>query len=210
MGKLAEPTAKVNQQLRNFTVTETIPIRVLDNIGARLRTLRRGLGLTLDQLASDSGLSAGYLSQIESGMAVPSLTALQLIAAGVGTDLSDFFIEEPRRGTQVTRREARSEFRLDPRSGEAYAVLAGQIRDGSFSALVARHYGGDRAIRPFGHLGEELCVVLAGQLRVTIESESIDLGPGDWLHYPSHPQHAVEVTSEEPAEVLWLVAPAVV
>ena len=48
--------------------------------------MRRAQGATLEQLASDSGLSTGYLSQIETGAAIPSLTALQLIAAELGVD----------------------------------------------------------------------------------------------------------------------------
>ena len=50
-------------------------------LGQRLQGLRRGQGLTLELLAADSGLSAGYLSQIENGQAVPSLTAHTLVGS---------------------------------------------------------------------------------------------------------------------------------
>jgi transcriptional regulator with XRE-family HTH domain len=183
----------------------------LSHIGQRLQALRRAQGLTLEQLAGDSGFSTGYLSQIETGSAVPSLTALQLIAAELGADVADFFPEERRRGTRLVRAADRHEFRLDPGSGEEYAVLAGQVHGRAFSALYARHLPGVGGSElPFRHLGEEFGLVLSGTLRLTIEDESYDLGPGDWIHYSSHPSHSAHVVSDEPVEALWLLTPAVI
>lgn len=183
----------------------------LSHIGQRLQTLRREQGLTLEQLANDSGFSAGYLSQIETAAAVPSLTALQLIAAELGVDVAAFFPEERRHGTRLIRAGDRHEFRIEPSSGEVYAVLAGQVAGRAFSALYARHLPGDGGSeRPFRHLGEEFSLVLSGSLQLTIEGEQYELGPGDWIHYSSHPSHSAHVLSAEPVEALWLLTPAVI
>lgn len=183
----------------------------LRHIGARLQSLRREQSLTLEQLARDSGLSTSYLSQIENGAAVPSLTALQLIAGALGTDAAEFFPEEHRHGTRLIRRGERHTFKIEPTSGEEYAVLAGQVRDRAFSALYARHPPGrSDNERPFRHLGEEFGLVLTGQLRLTIDGQVHELGPGDWIHYSSHPTHSAEVVSDEPVEALWLLTPAVI
>jgi len=183
----------------------------LSQIGRRLQALRREQGLTLEQLAGDSGFSTGYLSQIENGSAVPSLTALQLIAAELGVDVADFFPEERRGGTRLVRASERHNFRIDPGSGEEYAVLAGQVHKRAFSALYAKHPPkGSGNERPFRHLGEEFGLVLEGALQVVIDDETYDLGPGDWIHYSSHPLHGSHVISDEPVEVLWLLTPAVI
>jgi transcriptional regulator with XRE-family HTH domain len=183
----------------------------LSHIGQRLEALRREQGLTLEQLANDSGFSTGYLSQIENGSAVPSLTALQLIAAELGVDVADFFPDERRRGTRLVRAGERHAFRIEPGSGEEYVVLAGQVRDRAFSALYARHLPGPGGSeRPFRHLGEEFCLVLRGTLRLTIDGDSYDVGPGEWIHFSSHPSHSARVTSEEAAEALWILTPAVI
>lgn len=183
----------------------------LRHIGQSLQTLRREQGLTLQQLAAHCGFSTGYLSQIETGAAVPSLTALQLIAAELGVEVADFFPEEHRHGTRLVRAGDRHEFRLEPGSGEVYAVLAGQVADRAFSALYARHLpGGGGSERPFRHLGEEFSLVLSGTLELTIDGETFELGPGDWIHYSSHPSHSAHVTSDEPVEALWLLTPGVV
>jgi transcriptional regulator with XRE-family HTH domain len=182
----------------------------LSHIGRRLQRLRREQGLTLAHLAGDSGLSPGYLSQIEAGSAVPSLRALQSVAAGLGADVADFFPDQRRRGTRVIRAAERRAFRIEPEPGEEYAVLAGQVHDRAFSALYTRHVPGPGGgERPFRHRGEEFCLVLSGTLQLTIDGDSHQLGPGDWLHYPSHPSHSAHVISENPVEALWLLAPAV-
>jgi transcriptional regulator with XRE-family HTH domain len=182
----------------------------LDQIGRRLHAMRRAQGTTLEELASDCGLSTGYLSQIENGTAIPSITALQLIAAELGVDVTAFFPDERQRGTRVIRASDRHEFRIDPGSGEEYAVLAGQVHNRAFSALYARHQRSDRNERAFGHLGEEFGLVLKGRLRLVIDGEAHELGPGDWIHYSSHPTHSGQTISDEPAETLWLLTPAVV
>ncbi|MFZ0976661.1 MAG: XRE family transcriptional regulator [Solirubrobacteraceae bacterium] len=183
----------------------------LDQIGRRLNAMRRAQGATLEQLASDSGLSTGYLSQIETGTAIPSLTALQLIAAELGVDVTAFFPDERIRGTRLIRASERHEFRVDPGSGEQYAVLAGQVHDRAFSALYARlEAASEGNERPFRHLGEEFALVLGGRLLITVEGTEYELGPGDWIHYSSHPSHSLRVVSDEPMESLWLLTPAVI
>lgn len=182
----------------------------LDQIGTRLHAMRRAQRTTLDQLASDSGLSAGYLSQIENGAAIPSLTVLQLIAAELGVEISAFFPEARNRGTRLIRAAERHEFRVDPGSGEDYAVLAGQVYERAFSALYARHGRDGSSESTLRHLGEEFALVINGRMRITIDGEIHDLGGGDWIHYSSHPSHSAEVISEEPAEVLWILTPAVI
>jgi transcriptional regulator with XRE-family HTH domain len=179
------------------------------HLGQRLQALRREQGLTLELLAADSGLSAGYLSQIENGQAVPSLTALQVIAAELGVDVAAFFPDERRATTRVVRASERRAFRFEPDSGEEYAVLAQQVKDSAFSAIYARHLPGGREL-PFRHLGEEFGLILSGRLRVTIGSETRELGPGEWIHYSSQHGHAVDAVSEEPVEALWVLTPAVV
>jgi transcriptional regulator with XRE-family HTH domain len=201
----------VNRQLNILTDTKVDTPPSLSHIGSRLQALRHEQGLTLERLAGDSGFSTGYLSQIENGAAVPSLTALQLIAAELGVDVAEFFPDEQRRGTRLIRAGDRHEFRIEPGSGEEYAVLAGQVSDRAFSALYARHLPGAAGSElPFRHLGEEFGLVLQGRLRLTVEGESYDLGPGDWIHYSSHPSHSAHVTSDEPVEALWLLTPAVI
>ena len=61
----------------------THPDPLAARIGARIRTLRQGLGLTLEQLAYSCDFSKGQLSTIEKGLAVPTAATLLVLADGL-------------------------------------------------------------------------------------------------------------------------------
>jgi DNA-binding response OmpR family regulator len=60
-------------------------------LGATIRERRKTLGLTLAQLAQRTGVSLGYLSQIELGKNSASIETLYRISLGLGTKLADLF-----------------------------------------------------------------------------------------------------------------------
>ena len=57
-------------------------------LGAKIRGLRKSRGSTLKALASLSGLSHPFLSQVERGLARPSMSSLHQIAEALGTNAS--------------------------------------------------------------------------------------------------------------------------
>ena len=66
-----------------------------NNLGSRIRMLREERGLSLGELEEASGVTKGYLSQLERGEASnPSLEAVKKIAAGLGVLVSEFLGEK--------------------------------------------------------------------------------------------------------------------
>ena len=64
------------------------------DIGQRLKRLRIKNGLTLEELASRSELTKGFLSQVERDLTSPSIDTLNDILEALGTTLASFFKEE--------------------------------------------------------------------------------------------------------------------
>lgn len=62
-----------------------------ESLGAAIRERRKGLGLTLAQMAQRTGVSLGYLSQIELGKNSASIETLYRISLGLGLRMSDLF-----------------------------------------------------------------------------------------------------------------------
>ena len=54
--------------------------RLLDALAERMRERRKSLGITQEQLAEKSGLSANYIAKLEIGHGVPSLGTLVRLA----------------------------------------------------------------------------------------------------------------------------------
>ena len=65
------------------------------NIGGKIKELRVQKGLTQEELADRAELSKGFISQLERDLTSPSIATLVDILQCLGTDLKDFFSEEP-------------------------------------------------------------------------------------------------------------------
>ena len=63
------------------------------DIGNKIKQLRIQKGLTLEELASRSELTKGFLSQLERNLTSPSIATLNDILEALGTSLSEFFKE---------------------------------------------------------------------------------------------------------------------
>jgi DNA-binding response OmpR family regulator len=60
-------------------------------LGAAIRERRKGLGLTLAQMAQRTSVSLGYLSQIELGKNSASIETLYRISLGLGVRMAELF-----------------------------------------------------------------------------------------------------------------------
>src|SRR5437773_10580513 len=63
-------------------------------LGKRIRDLRFRRGLTVQQLAEASGLSKGFISQVENDRTSPSLATLQDLARALETSVAYLVVEE--------------------------------------------------------------------------------------------------------------------
>ena len=62
------------------------------NLGQAIRQLRKHKGLTLAELAEETGSYVGNLSRIERDLANPSLDLLYRISAALGYSIADIFL----------------------------------------------------------------------------------------------------------------------
>ncbi len=70
-------------------------------VGRRIRQLRREVGLTLEKLAYESELgSKGHLSNLERGLAVPTVETLRVLAERLGVLPLDLLNVTPRTGRE--------------------------------------------------------------------------------------------------------------
>ncbi len=182
---------------------------VIANVGRQIRTLREARGVTLGALADDTGYSASYLGQVESGAAIPGLSVLATLAAALDTDATAFFPREDGSPVHVVRAGDPHKLRVAPNASEEYVILSERDPDASFSALTHRIFPAMEVTR-IRHVGERFALVLDGSVTLTISGEAFDLRAGDTIHYASHPEHNLRVTSNGPAEILWFVSPAII
>ncbi|AMJ59140.1 helix-turn-helix domain-containing protein [Bosea sp. PAMC 26642] len=84
-------------------------------LGVRLKATRQRLNLTLDELATRSGVSRAMISRVERGESSPTAALLDRLCAGLGIVLSALFRDEHGAGPLVRRDE--QQVWTDPASG---------------------------------------------------------------------------------------------
>ena len=169
--------------------------------------LRQARGLTLAELGERAGLSDGYLSSVERGVTAPTLSSLGTIAAVLGSDMSVFFPTKDRDQVHIHRAERGSHLRVAATSTETYTILSARSVAPNFTALI-EDIAPTATDTAYSFFGERLLVMLAGAIELRIDTTTYHLGPGQMIHYSSHPSHVLRVVSSEPAQILWVVTPA--
>jgi transcriptional regulator with XRE-family HTH domain len=180
---------------------------VIETAGRQLRLLRQARGLTLAELAERAGLTDGYLSSVERGKIAPSLSSLATIAAVLGSDMSVFFPTTTRDHVHVHRAGRQDHLRVAASSNETYTILSARSVLPNFTGLIEDLVPSD-ADTTYSFFGERFLVVLGGEIELQIDTTTYRLGPGRMIHYSAHPNHRLRVVSEQVAQMLWVVTPA--
>ena len=153
-------------------------------LGGRVRELRRGRGLTLEELAELSGVSRAMISKLERGEKNPTLVVAAKLAEGLGVTLSRLAGMEERREVVVVPKERRMVMR-DPETGFERQLLSpnfvgrgvefirNEIPEGSTSGEFPPHRRGV----------EEHIVVERGSLRAMLGGEEYLLREGDAVYF---------------------------
>jgi len=175
-------------------------------IGERIRRLRLKRSMGLVELGRHTGLSASFLSQLETGRVVPTLRNLARIAMVFGRDLSYFFEPEPHPLFRVHRRSER--VRL-PQSGVEdptyyFESLAYMVPDRQLDPYFAEFVPTRKTveIRPHVHPGYEFLYLLQGALEIRHGDRTHALESGDSVYFDAATPHSYRCASPTPAVAL--------
>lgn len=173
-------------------------------IGSRIKTRRKSLGLTLQELATRSNLSAPFISQAERDLTTPSVWSLMSLAKGLEVDVS-YFMEWPHTDQIVFR--ASDPKIVDIASPVGYTDLASDLPSRQMDAVMVRIPPGF-AFPPDSHEGEIFRYVVKGQLTAIAGDIEAVLGPGDGMHFDGRMNHFVRNDSDEEVLLLYVSTPA--
>ncbi|BBK35897.1 transcriptional regulator [Allostella sp. ATCC 35155] len=178
-------------------------------LGARLRQFRQQRGLSLKQLSQRSDLSVGMLSQIERGIATPSLRALGRLREVYGVPLARFFGDEAAAPgfDDVVQRAGhcrRVEFPEVRMAKELVSPASARTLE---MMVIVMEAGGGSGPEPYTHEGEECGHVLEGCIDLWVGDRSWRLGQGDSFQFASSTPHRFHNPGPARARVLWTVTP---
>ena len=175
-------------------------------IGDRIKFLRQRKQMGLVELGRHTGLSASFLSQLETGRVVPTLRNLARIAIVFSKDLSYFFEPERPELFRVLRAEERQRLPQtgveDP--GYFFESLGHVPLDGGIAPYVAEFLPATdrRQPRSHAHAGAEFLYVLSGCLRLRHEGQVEDLEHGDAVFFHASTTHSYERVGDDNCSAL--------
>jgi len=166
------------------------------HLGERIRRLRLKKSMGLVELGRQTGLSASFLSQLETGRIIPTLRNLARIAIVFSKDLSYFFESPSRTVFHRLRRVERNslpegELETARCSFESLAALVPERRMDPYLAEFLPLKPEDSP-QKHHHPGFEFLYVIEGGIRIVHGDTSNDLDTGDSVYFDASIPHSYE------------------
>ncbi len=176
-------------------------------IGVRIRRARRLRGMTLNELAADTGYSASLLSRIENDKTVPSIPTLLRLSKALDVDLISFFKGDGE-STVLTKPHERQTIKgLSNSEATELEILVPPAEGRLLEAFLVKLEPGGHGGRPVSHEGEELGYVLEGTLELTVAGKSYRAEAGDSFHFQTDQEHSYRNAGDVPVVVMWVNTP---
>jgi transcriptional regulator with XRE-family HTH domain len=176
------------------------------HIGERIKRLRLKKSMGLVELGRHTGLSASFLSQLETGRVVPTLRNLARVAMVFSKDLSYFFEAEPQAMFRVHRRKER--VRLPQTGVESptyfFESLGYMVPDRHMDPYFAEFIPltASQESKAHMHPGYEFLYVLDGELALQHGENRCTLEPGDAVYFDSSTAHSYICNGSKSANAL--------
>jgi transcriptional regulator with XRE-family HTH domain len=176
-------------------------------IGAQLRKLRKGAGLSIAELSKKSSVSTGLISQIERDLVVPSVVSLYRIAQALNTNINYFFNEPESQEASIIRR-GDHKIISTCHGISRYELMVPEQVEHNLDLVRVVLKGGETFDREcVTHDGEECGYVLSGIMTVLLDGEEHRLFPGDSIYYRSTHPHKYLNLDQEDCVSLWAMTP---
>jgi transcriptional regulator with XRE-family HTH domain len=207
-GSMGESAAIHSEEAQKSQVDAETTERVIaeKHLGERIRRLRLKKSMGLVDLGKRTGLSASFLSQLETGRVVPTLRNLTRIAMVFSKDLSYFFEREPQAIFRVHRRRERVRLPQTGVETPAYFFesLGYLVPDREMDPYLAEFMplATEMEVSAHIHPGFEFLYVLEGALEVHYGEQACKLEMGDAVYFDSNVPHSYQCAGTKPAEAV--------
>lgn len=177
-------------------------------LGANLRKLRKQKGLSLQSLAQASGVSVGMISQVERGIANPSMRLLTSLRRALNISMQELFGET---GNEIP---VTSDPQFVRRRAQRPVIDLGILHKELLTPPGRQHLqimilrlepGGESGGKALSYPAEKGGLVLSGKVVLSVDDVAAELETGDSFVFDSNQPHSLRNTSDTSTEVLWII-----
>ncbi|MFV9644919.1 MAG: helix-turn-helix domain-containing protein [Desulfobacterales bacterium] len=175
-------------------ISKSTPKRIED-IGKKIRSLREGKGLSIDEVSNLTGFDAELLTSIERNEVQPQLGTVIKLSKALDGAFSRLVSGVGDRLYSVTRKDeqkivSRSTSKKGKKKLYTYRSLAPEVKGRHMEALIVQLEENPEKEMSV-HDGEEFIYVIDGVAALKIGEDSFDLEPGDSVYYLSTVPHQI-------------------
>lgn len=171
-------------------------------LGERIKKYRKKMDYTLKELSDITGLSVGFLSNIERDLNSPSISNLQQICQALNVNLMEI-LDENASDSPVTKVEQRQEIFSNSKSQvKVENIIVGK---NSINGIVItiEHKSEQYGDMSWGHAYDEVGVVINGELEIELDKEKYNLKEGDTIFIKSFTPHRYRNPIDDKSVVYW-------
>lgn len=173
------------------------------DIGKKLKELRLQNDLTLNDLASRSELTKGFLSQVEHNLTTPSIATLEDILEALGSNLSEFFREEEEK--QIVF--ATKDFFVDEQEDYQIEWVIPNAQKNEMEPILLTIHPKGKSREMLSHHGEEFGYVLKGSVTLVRGNKKYKLKAQETFYLDGSKGHYLYNHGNSDAKVLWITTP---
>jgi transcriptional regulator with XRE-family HTH domain len=187
-----------------------------NELGEVIRSRRLAQKMSLAQVAEMAGVSTSFVSQVERGIANPTLSTLKSLLEALGSSVGALLESSGEQdGTTATyEQEGVAVLRAGHRRRIVYpgSSIANELMSPSLQRKmeiiwVEAAPGASSGGHPHMHEGEECGVVISGEMQFKVGDTECVLGPRDAIYFSSHIPHQWENAGPEPLIAIWIITP---
>ena len=173
------------------------------DIGHKIKQLRVQNGLTLEELASRSELTKGFLSQLERNLTSPSISTLEDILEALGSSLSDFFKEEKDEQTVFQKKD----FFVDERDDYTINWIVPNTQKNDMEPILIEIPQGGKSFSVRPHGGEEFGYVVDGTAVLIAGDKRYVIKKGETFYMTGKDCHYITNEKAKTAKIIWVSTP---
>lgn len=175
------------------------------DIGKKIRGLRKAKGLTLTDLARRCSCSSSLLSQIETGTINPSLSTLKAVSDALNMSMAFLFEEaSSRTHAPFSLMKARDRKTVATRGGVSFQLLSQGMNFPCEFILNRWPPGSSTGEELYRHQGHECGLLLEGELVVETDQKTYRMKPGDSITLSSSTPHRITNRGKKEAVAVWV------
>jgi transcriptional regulator with XRE-family HTH domain len=175
--------------------------RTQRQLGESLRQVREDRRLSVRTLAEQSGFSASFISQVENGLASPSISSLEKMAAALDVTLVELFQTGQSSMSTVVRSEQRP--RLESGWSKAdIEALADPHASRMEPVLIILRPEGTSGKRPHPLGRDQFAFILSGDAMIDLDGVEHQLTKGDSVTIPAEQPYRWVNQSSELVQIL--------